>query len=194
MSDQQTSTSSPDFGKRHPLLVQRRLNEQVFWPCILILGLCAGLLIWNPTGLERYRSTLEVVLVVTGLVLIFSFVLRLRSYVQCRSDVLWVQLPFYHLAIPYPAIQATRITELYRIFPVGELRWGRQRFLEPILGKTVVIVELDEQPLPSLSRRLWLGWAMVCPNETGLIVSVDDWIAFRTALDESIFRNRRPPA
>jgi hypothetical protein len=194
MSEQQAEPGSSGRGKRHPLIFQQRLNEQVFWPCILILGLCAGLLIWNPSGLVLYRSTLEVALVCTGLILIFSFVLRLRSYVQCRGAVLWVQLPFYHLAIPCQAIKATRLTELHRMFPEGGLRWGQRRFVGPILGKTVVIVELEEQPLPSLPRRLWLCWAMVCPDEAGLIVAVDDWITFRTELDESIFRHRHLPA
>jgi extradiol dioxygenase family protein len=194
MSEQQADTGTLDKGKRHPLIFQRRLNEQVFWPCILILILCGGLLIWNPAGVERYRSTLQVVLVGTGLILIFTFVLRLRAYVQCRSTGLWLQLPFYHVAIPYQDIKATRLTELYRMFIGDQLGWGQRRFLEPILGKTVVILELEEQPLPPRARQLWLARAMICPNEIGLIMAVDDWLTFRTELDEAIFQHRRLPA
>ncbi len=194
MSEQQADNGYSGKGKRHPLLFQRRLNEQVFWPCVLIVGLIGGLLFWNPAGLERYRATLEVVLVGTGLLLIFTFVLRLRAYVQCRSTGLWVQLPFYHMSIPYPSIKATRLTDLHRVFSEGQLGWGQRRFLEPIMGKTVVIVELEELPLPRLARRLWLSKAMICPDEVGLIMAVDDWLTLRTELDEAIFRHRRPPA
>ena len=194
MSEQQAENGSSGKGKRYPLIFQRRLNEQVFWPCVLIIGLTGGLLIWNPAGMERYRATLEVVLVGSGLILIFTFVLRLRAYVQCRGAGLWVQLPFYQMNIPYLAIKATRLTELHRMFSDDQLGRGQRRFLEPVMGKTVVIVELEELPLPSLARRLWLSKAMICPNEVGLIMAVDDWLTFRTELDEALFRHRRPPA
>jgi hypothetical protein len=194
MSEQQAENRSSGKGKRYPLIFQRRLNEQVFWPCVLILGLIGGLLIWNPAGLDRYRATLEVVLVGSGLILIFTFLLRLRAYAQCRAEGLWVQLPFYHLSIPYQAIKATRLTELYRMFSDGQLGWGQRRFIEPVMGKTVVIVELEELAIPSLARRLWLSEAMICPNEVGLIMAVDDWLSFRTELDETLFRHRSPPA
>ena len=194
MSEQQSGNGSLGKGKRHPLIFQRRLNEQVFWPCVLILGLIVGLLIWNPTGLERYRATLEVVLVGTGVLLILTFVLRLRAYAQCRAAGLWVQLPFYRVSIPYQNIKATRLTELHRMFSDGQLSRGQRRFLEPVMGRTVVIVELEEMPFPSLARRLWLSRAMICPDELGLIMAVEDWLTFRTELDEAIFRHRRPPA
>jgi hypothetical protein len=194
MSELQAGNSSSGKGKRHPLLFHRRLNEQVFWPCILIVGLIGGLLFWNPAGLERYRATLEVVLVGTGLLLIFTFVLRLRAFAQCRAAGLWVQLPFYHMSIPYQSIKATRLTELHHMFSEGQLGWGQWRFLGPVMGRTVVIVELEALPLRSLARRLWLSKAMICPDEVGLIMAVDDWLTFRTELDEAIFQHRRLPA
>ena len=76
----------------------------------------------------------------------------------------------------------------------GQLSRGQRRFLEPVMGRTVVIVELEEMPFPSLARRLWLSRAMICPDEVGLIMAVEDWLTFRTELDEAIFRHRRPPA
>jgi hypothetical protein len=194
MSEQQAGKGSSGKGKRHPLIYHRRYNEQVFWPCILIIGLAGGLLIWNPTDLERYRTTLEVVLIGTALVLIYTFVLRLRAYVQCRAAGLWLQLPFYRVSIPYQDIRATRLTDLYRLFSDGQLGRGQRHFLEPIMGKTVVIVELEEMPFSPLARRLWVSKAMICPDEVGLIMAVDDWLTFRTELDEAIFQHRRPPA
>jgi hypothetical protein len=194
MSEQQPQSSASGKGKRHPLLIQRRLNEQVFWPCVLIMGLIGGLLIWNPDGLARYRVTLEVVLVGTALILALTFVMRLRAYAQCRATGLWLRLPFYQVTIPYQSIKSTRVTELFRMFSKRQLGSGQRRLLEPIMGKTVVVIEMEELPLPPFARRLWLSKAMICPDEPGLIMAVDDWIMFRTELDEAIFRHRHPPA
>jgi hypothetical protein len=189
MSSQRASPGRPTRGKRHPLLYQKRLNEQVFWPCVGILAVSVVLLVWNPGELAACRPHLVVILVGAGLVLVLTFLLRLMAYVQCSDHGLLVHLPFYRLTIPYGQILATRPSELYRMFPPGAQRWTQRSLLRSLFGRTVLVVELDHLPRHRLWLRLWMGRYMLCPDAVGLILPVRDWIAFRTELDE--YRSRR---
>lgn len=179
-------------GKRHPLLLQRRLNEQVFWPSILILAVGGGLLIWNPDELVPYRPYLSIILVGVGLLLMLTFVLRLRAYVRCRSEGLSLRLPFLRLHIPYDEIKNTRPTEFFRMFPPKRVRWTQRAFLAPLFGKTVVILELERLPRPRAWLRLWMSEFMLSPDVVGLILPISDWMAFRNEMDEFKARRRRP--
>ena len=177
-------------GTRHPLLLHQRLSEQHFWPSVLIVALSAVLLVWNPAQLKAHRPYLVVVLGGTGLILVVTQLFRLRAYAQCRASGLRLQLPFYHLTIPYREIRTSRPTEIYRLFPPEEQHWSRRRFLAPLWDRTVVVIEVDEVPRSRLWLRLWMGRYVLPPDSVGLIVPVRDWIAFRTELDEFRYRHR----
>jgi hypothetical protein len=191
MKTEQTEARPAKRGRRHLLLLQQNLNEQSFWVCILILATIGGLFIWNPPELARYRSNLIVVLVGTGLILILTFMYRLRAYVQCSENELDVQLPFFRLTIPYATIRATRPNEFARLFPPEEQRWTQRSFLRWLWSTTVVIVDLDKLPRPRPWLRLWMGKYMLDPHESSLVFPVRDWIAFRSELDEFLSRHRR---
>ena len=182
MSDLQ-SANSAQRGARHPLLLYQRFNELLFWPSILIMVTCAVLLLWTPIELEPYRLHLSVALAGTALILFLTFAYRLTAYAQCRKDVLRIQLPLYHLTIPYEEITATRPTDFYRLFPPKKVPRLQRSFLYPLLGKTVVAVNLDGWPRPRLWLRLWMSRYMLSPESIGLIFPVRDWIAFRSELD-----------
>lgn len=181
---------NPRPGRRYTLRLQKRLNEQVFWPCILILAVGGGLLVWDPDKLEPVRTDLAVAVAGAGLVLVLTLVLRLRASVQCRAEGLRIRLPFVWLLIPYDQVKTTRPTELFRMFPPDRLRWTQRRFLRPLLGETVVVVELDVLPRPRPWLRLWMSEFMLCPDAVGFVLAVDDWLAFRIEFDE--FKARRP--
>lgn len=191
MSKQKTGGTPPKRGKRHPLLFQHHLNEQVFWPCILIIGLSSALLIWNPAKLEPFRAFLRVALVGTGLTLALTFVYRLRSYAQCSTDGLLVQLPFHSLTIPYAEIKTIRPTEVYRMFPPEQQNWAQRSYLRGLFGETVIVVEMEQLPRSRLWLWLWMSKYMVCPDRVGLVLAVRDWLAFRAELDEFKARRRR---
>jgi hypothetical protein len=178
-------------SQRHPLLLQQHLNEENFWVCILILAVTSGLLIWNPPQLARYRTSLSVVLAGTGLILILTFLYRLRAYVQCHEDDLCVRLPFYRLSIPYATIRTTRASQFFRIFPPEEQRWTQRYFLRWLWGASVVVVDMEQLPRTRPWLRLWMGNYLVHPNEPSLVLPVRDWIAFRAELDEFLSRHRR---
>jgi hypothetical protein len=172
------------------MLYQQRLSEQVFWPTIGILIVGAAILAWNPAGLAAYRSYLIVMMASSGSILVFTLLLRLMAFVQCDARGLHVRSPLYRLTIPYDQIRATRPTELYRLFPPKKQRWTERRFLDPLFGRTVVIVELDQLPRPRFWLRFWLGKYVLCPDAVGLVLPVRDWMSFRTELDEFRYRYR----
>jgi hypothetical protein len=191
MSKKQTGAAPPQRGQRHALLFQQRMNEMIFWPAVLIMGLIAALLVWNPPKLTPYLGYVRVVLAGTGLILVVTFLFRLRAYAQCLADELVIQVPFQRLAIPYAEITAVRPTEIYRMFPPRRQNWSRRRFLSKLFGKTVIVIEMEELPQARFWFRLWMSKYMLCPDRVGLILAVRDWIAFRTDLDESRARRQR---
>lgn len=194
MSDDKARTELPKRGKRHPLLLQQRLSEEVFWPALLILASSGALLVWNPAQMVPYRPHLTAILVGTGLLLVLSLIFRLMAFAQCREDGLWIRLPFYHLLVPYGRIKATRPTEFYHLFPPKEQHWGQRVFLGPLWGRTLVVIDLDELPASRARLRLWMSKYMLSPHDVGLAVAVRDWMAFRTELDEHKFRSQRSSA
>ena len=191
MTLQHADAQLPKQGKRYPLLFQQRFSEQIFWPSILILALSATLLFLNPARVEPYRATLNVALIFTALVLVLSLLFRLRTYVQCLHSGLRLQFPFLRLTIPYTEIRSTRPTELYRMFPPDRQRWPQRYFLRALLGKTMVVIELEQLPRPKLWLRLWMSKYMLSPDRTGLVLAVQDWMAFRAELDEFRARTRQ---
>jgi len=189
VSDLETTKTKLKRGKRHPFLYHQRLSEQYFWPATLIVTGSTGLLVWGPAELEPYRLVVILALACCGLVLVLTFLFRLRSYAQCTADTVRFRLPFYYFDIPYHQIRNVRPTELFRLFPPSGLRWPQRRFLAPLLGATVLVIELDQLPNRVTWLRLWLNRYMLCPDRVGVIVAVRDWMGFRAELDE--FRARR---
>jgi hypothetical protein len=193
MKNAQPMTVVAKPGQRHPLFLQQRLNEQLFWPSLILIIICIGLLVWNQPAFQQYRLNLMVILLATGFIFILTNFYRLRAYAQCRPEALRLQLPFYHLDIPYRLIRTTRLSELQHMFPLDSLRWTQRAFAEPILARTVVVVELEDLPVPRSSLRLWMSPLMLPPDVIGLVLPVRNWLNFRTELDEYVASLRRMP-
>lgn len=191
MNSTSRASAAPPAGRRHPLLFQQSLSEQVFWPSVTIIAVCAALLIWNPTRLAPVRAHVMIVLTGTGLLLITTLAFRMRAYVQCRPEGVRLQLPMYRLTVPYQTIKATRPTELHRMFPPSKERWPQRQYLLRLSGATVVVLEMDELPASRFRLRLWLPKYMLCPDLTGLVLAVPDWMALRSDLDELKIRSRQ---
>jgi hypothetical protein len=185
-----SSPNTPRASRRHALLFQQRLSEQVFWSSVTIIAVCSGLLIWDPDKLDPFRAYLMVTLVATALVLIATLIFRLRAYLQCRPEGLHIQLPLHHLTIPYQEIKATRPTELFRVFPPSKVWWPQRQYLGPLFGATVVVLEMETLPASRFWLRLWLPKYMLCPDRAGLVLAVPDWMALRRDLDEFKTRSR----
>jgi hypothetical protein len=179
-------------GKRHPFLLQQRVQEMTFWPCILLLLLCGGLLAWNPPELRTSRGSLSIILLGTAGILTLTSLFRLRAFARCRPDGLLLQFPLKSFLIPYAEILQTRPTELVRMFPPHQWPFAQGHFLAPISQATMVVIEMERLPLSTFQMRLWVSRYMICPDATGLALPVRDWLPFRAELDE--LRLRRPQA
>lgn len=171
-------------GRRHPLLLQLRLNEMVFWPSVLIIALIAVLLIWDPDKIQEYRLYLTIILLGSAGLLILTFLFRLRAYVRCLPQGLHIQLPFRHLDIPYAEIQTTRPSELFRLFPIRQQSPLQRNFLRPVLGHTAIVIQLRDLPMSRGWLRVWMSKYMLCPDVEGLVLAVPDWLEFHNELGE----------
>jgi hypothetical protein len=190
MGKKKTKTDKASRGKRYPLLLQQELNEQNFWVSVLILSLSAGLLIWNPAEFESRRSGLILLLVGSGLILVFTFALRLTAYVQCREDGLRLNFPFYRMTIPYREIRDSRASEMFHLFPPEEQRWTQRRFLKPLYSRTAIVLEMESLPRSRTWLRLWMSKYMLGPHVLGMVIPVREWMDFRNELDEFKVRSR----
>jgi hypothetical protein len=186
MKTKQRSTADTPLrgGRRYPLLLQQRFNEMVFWPTILLMAICAGLLIWNPPQMAGYHPLFAVVLMGSAAVLIVTFLFRLRAYVCCQPHGLRIQLPFRRMDIPYRAIQTTRPSELFRLFPPKQQSPLQRSFLSPLLGHSTIVVQLHELPWSQPWVRLWMSPYMISPDVEGLVLAVPNWLEFHNELDE----------
>lgn len=177
-------------GRRYRLLYQQRFQEMIFWPAILIVVLTAALLVWQPPELHPYRGLFVLALTVSILVLILTLFFRLRAYVRCRDRDLLIQLPLYRLTIPYTEIKKSRPAELLRLFPPSEQRDTQNRFIEPLFGHTVLVVELSSLPVSDRQLRLWMSKYMINPDHAGIVLAVRDWMALDTEMEERRARSQ----
>jgi hypothetical protein len=191
MSVPEVQSVAPKQGRREPILLYQRFNEQVFWPCVGIMLTSVVLMIWTPDELQDRRVYLVALFVFTALLLAITYLYRLRSYAQCHKDHLRLQLPFSRLKIPYQDIQTTRPNDFYRIFPEKKMPRLQRHFLEPLMGKTAVVIDMRELPQPKAALRVSMGRYMISPETESIILSVRDWVAFRTELDEFRLRSRQ---
>jgi hypothetical protein len=180
-----TASIRAKWGRRHRLLYQQRLHQMVSWPSLIIIALSAALIVWGPA---QSGAPASVLLLGSGAVLVLTSLFRLRAYAQCRSSGLRLQLPFFHLDVPYSSMHSTRPTNLYHLFPPSRLRWTQRSFLRPLFGRTVIVVELGELPARRRWLQRWLPPYMLSPDTQGLVLLVRDWMALHRQLDE--FRAR----
>lgn len=174
-------------GKRYPLLIYRRLFSLYAGPLILLfLASAAPLgaaLVWELPDLQPMRWTLIVVAGVTGLLLLALFVSRWLAFVRCKANSLLVQSPLYQVVISYGRVHLTRPAEFGRIFFPEEQNWSQRRFLEPLWGKTVIVVETAGLPLPRWWLRLWLSKYLLLPDGSGFVFAVKDWMGLGQEID-----------
>lgn len=170
-------------GKRHQLLLYARLFAMLRPPAFFIALLC-GVLWWFAPRIPLFSSELAqvlllVVIVLCGLLFLYTLVGPALSYVQCRPTHLLVSTPLFRMAVSYARIRNVRPVK----FVPPNLGWSQRRFLEPFLGMTVVSVDLKSYPLNEKLLRLWLNPHMFASDVTGLLLLTRDWMATSRDID-----------
>jgi hypothetical protein len=151
-------------------------------------------MIWEIPDLPPIRWALVVVASVSGFLLLVLFVARWLAFVRCRANTLLIRTPFYQVVISYARIRLTRPTELSCIFFPEKQTWSQKRFLEPLWGRTVIVVETTGLPLPRWWLRLWLGKYLLMPDGSGFVFAVKDWMGLSQEIDSfrsSWFQRRK---
>ncbi|MBC7251777.1 MAG: hypothetical protein H5T62_16055 [Anaerolineae bacterium] len=174
-------------GKRYSLLIYRRLFSLYAGPLFLLFLISAAplgaTLVWELPGVQEMRWTFIIVAVVAALLWLALFIARWLSFVRCRTNSLLIQVPLYQVVVSYGRIRHTRPVQLGRVFPPQEQSWSQRRFLEPLWGKTVIVVETQGLPLPRWWLRLWLSKYLLLPDGDGFVFAVKDWMRLGQEID-----------
>ncbi|RME90488.1 MAG: hypothetical protein D6770_02365 [Anaerolineae bacterium] len=172
--------------RRFPLLIYERTINR-WWPATLTLGLVlegVGLFLFLRQR-DAWRG--GAVLGVGALTLLFTlFLLLIRrmAYVQPQPTHLRLVTPFLRLNISYKRFRRTVTAEMSAIFPPSARMSAWQRdLLAPLAHKTALIIELTSFPVPPFFLRLFLSPFFFKDRTPHLVILVDDWMAFSTALE-----------
>ncbi len=170
--------------KRHPLLIYGRRFRAWRWPALFIAIGC-GVLWWfapdlfAPDALDLAAWALLVGLAVGLMLFAYTFVAPALAYVECTAKFLIVNTPFYRLAVSYGRIRGVRPV---RFAPPG-VSGLRRELVQPLLGQTAVVVDLNGYPMSERWLRFWLGWFLFPHDSTGLLFVTPDWMALSRDID-----------
>jgi hypothetical protein len=177
-------------GDRFHLLIYERMWQRWAWPCLLIIP-ASAVLWWFAPRLSithpLYRALALIPGIISLTILAFTFIARRRAWVQCRSNHLRIQTPFYPLIISYSRFKGVRPQPFYEVFSPSEEKTARQRWFLPYWNQTALLVELSKYPLSKTWLRLWLSPYLLYPKAAGFVLLVQDWMKLSRQLDD--FRN-----
>lgn len=139
-----------------------------------------------------------IILAVAAICLFFSLfllIIRKLAYVQLFDDHLRLVTPFLRMNISYKRVQRSVTSRMAELFPPKDLPGVKRRFLEPVLGNTVVVIHLTSYPLPRASLRLFLSPFFFYDTTPHFVLLIKDWMEFSMELDSrrSLGKNSRRP-
>jgi hypothetical protein len=176
-----------ETGDRFALLLYRRAITRHRGMALTLAILLLGLWFVVSRGLTDWpRPPADAWLLAGGFVSLAYALFTLAgpglAYAQPRRDHLRLQTPIYRLKISYRRIQATRPVDLARTFPPSSLRTSDRELLAPFFGRTALGIDLTELPLPRGLLNLFLSRFFFAPDQTGLLLIVNDWMALSQQL------------
>jgi hypothetical protein len=161
-----------------------------WWPALVCLGLALFALAW-PFYNDLYGRLTEpwrwrtLIVLGAGVILVAFLMLAFRkgAYVQPMADHLRLVTPFLRMNVSYRRIRRTTTANVSTLFPRRRLSALRRDIIEPFLGDTAVIVELNALPLPAASLRLFLSPFFFKDETPHLVLLIRDWMRLSTELD-----------
>ena len=168
-------TAAVPAARRHALLLYDRLYSAWRAPALLISGLF--FLLWQaapaPLNAEPLHSALLAGALAALLLFIYSLLAARLSYVECTPTHLRLSTPFFWLAISYSRIRIQRSVA----FKPGRVPFGKRGLVRPLIGETMVAVDLFNYPVSRHWLRLWLMEFILPTRAQGLQFLVSDWMA-----------------
>jgi len=174
-------------GNRFRLLIYERMWQRWAWPCILTVP--ASVALWwfaprIPIIYAPFRILALVPALVSLVILVYAYLARRLTWVQCRPNHLRIQTPFYPLVVSYGRIKGVRPNTFHQVFSPSREKPARQRWLRPYWGQTALVVELSKYPFSKTWLRLWFSPYLLAPDVTGFVFLVEDWMALSRQLSQ----------
>jgi len=178
-----------DSGRKYRNLIYERLWWEIAPICITIFAVSVAGYLILPDEPARTAAAGMGILFLLAAILALSY--ATGSYVQCRTKGLRLRYPLYTLDIPYQNIEFTRLTtlELF-IFKQAEAdkkrkpSWSERRFLGPLMGEHVIVIQFRKMPRPHAWLRLWIGRRWLGPRSVAVVVR--DWMPLRRDIDAQV--------
>lgn len=174
-------------GQRFPLLIYDRMWQRWALPCFLLVP--ASVVLWRIAPRLLITGTvLRTLALIPGaaalVILAYAYLARRLAWVQCRLNHLYIQTPFYPLAISYSRIKGARPNRFSQVFEPTQLKASHRSWLQPYWGRTAIVLELAKYPMRRDWLRLWFSPYLFAPNATGFVLLVEDWMTFSRELDQ----------
>jgi len=182
-------TKKQNSKKRFYLLIYRRMWQRWAWPCFLIAAASIALWWFTPRISIIYQPFRILALapaLIALVLLVYTFLARKLTWVQCRSNHLRIQTPFYPLVISYRRIKGVRPSVFKKIFNPRKEKKARLRWLRPYWGKTALVMDVSSYPFNKKWLRLWFSPYLLTPDhkDDGFVFLVDDWMVLSRQIDE----------
>lgn len=164
--------------KKHRLLVYDSLSRRFRVTLTLLLIVVGGLTIYDlfrPFLGERWWI-LWAMAGIVGVLWIYYVVLMRRASVQIRPKFVRLQGPLRGMNISYGRIKMVTTTLLSHHYPLDSLRSSERNLLQPHLGGTNILVELQSFPPSWKQRAWWFSKFVFAVTRPGLLLIVEDWM------------------
>ena len=180
----------PKPGRRHILLLYRRMMDRLWGPTLALGILMLILWFWSDFFFPELPFIYVLALLIGAVIVlafsVFAFLARKMGYVQAYPDHLRIVTPFLLLKISYRRLINSYPSEFFRLFPPTKTHWAEHRFLEPFYERTALVVEVSQYPIKPSLLRLFLLPQMFLPQSRALVLVVQDWMALSTEIDSAL--------
>lgn len=159
-----------------------------FWPWTFVLGLLLlAMWVYGPAFTSLYRPQLSgMILGAGGYALffgLFALLSRRMGYVRAYDRFILVATPFFRFKTSYERLRGIRSVDFHRLFNLEGLAWTEMKFVEPMIGKTAIVVRLSGYPLSPKVLSYFFPRYLFSPQDTEFVFVVPDWMKFSGELD-----------
>ena len=176
-------------GTRFPLLIYEYTLGR-WWTATLAISIVLFILWWFLPTIQPGKTQSDwkdtALLVVSGaalLMTVFLYLMRKAAYVRPYGDHIRLVTPFLRLNISYKRIIKTRATEMSTLFPASKLSSMQRESMGHLMGRTVLIVELNAFPMPMPLLRLFLSPFFFKDKTPHFVFLVKNWMRLSTELE-----------
>jgi len=185
----------PTIGHRHRLIIYTYLMNR-WWRATLAIGIVLLITAAGLGGLPLFLPKFPVMWVddwklwlaagAGGFAIFLTLLLALlrnSAYIQPFEKYVRLATPFLRLNISYQRLRRTYTDEFQRIFPPKKMRGWKRELVQPLAGRTALLLEFTSLPVPLWTLRLFLSQFFFPDRTLRLAILVTDWMALSSELD-----------